>query len=1368
MKYLQHLKTLIFIWLVSTTALLAQNPVTTYSFSGNVKDGISGTGAQINALSLTQDRFGNAASAAAFDGLQSALWTPSRPELNTGQTTVSLWLRANSIPVQGEAYLFSFGGWQERYKVSVPNHGKPVWTTNSSSGISDLDSGDGNVVSPGTWQHWVFVHDGAKDLIYLNGVLANSKDASGTLNNSSSDLGIGFNPIDNANFFDGAVDDVTIFDGALDASQVADLYAAESTRPVVPPSVVAHYQLNGNGRDNSDHKNHAVATDVTTQTDRFGYGASALGFNGSTAKVAASNSDVLNSDYTTISFWVKPAVLPASGEAFLISNGGWQERIKISVPSHGKVVFTTNSSSGISDMDAGGGHELVPGVWAHVVAVHDGTNDKIFINGALANSKAVSGTLKATTHPLGIGFDAIDNGSYFNGSLDEVLIYNYALTDGEVAALYTQQSTFPGSTSDIVADYGLNGDASDASQFNNDATGSATFGANRFGWANNTSVFNGADSLTAPNSPALNSDFATVSFWVKMDELPVSGEAFLVSNGGWQQRMKISVPGHGKVVFTTNASSGISDMDAGGGNELVPGVWAHVAAVHDGTNDIIYINGVQANSKAVGGTLNKASAPLGLGWNPIDKGNFMKGSLDDVLIFNRALSAAEIQDLYNSQKDAPVITDPLVANYTFTGNTADASPYNNDAVSNGAQLANDRFNKANRAYSFNGTSSEITAANSAQQNSDYTTIAFWVNVKNLPVNGEAFLLSNGGWQERWKISLPAHGKPVFTTNNTSGISDMDSGGDNALVPGTWTHVAMTHDGTNDKIYFNGEVVATKAVDGALNSTSHPLGIGYNPVDGGNYFEGSLDEVRIYNRALSDAEVAALYAEQSVETPESDTEAPTTPLDLTASVLYTNIDLSWSPSDDNVGVTAYNVYQDGAKIATTAEVTYKLTDLTPLTEYELGVSAVDAAGNESSVSTIQVTSGEDETPDTTPPSAPGNLSGIAGANSVLLTWEPSVDDRQVKGYEVSVDGFHFDSLPGNATSVLVNGLDPETLYSFEIYAFDNAGNNSDISELTLSTTKEIDAGEPGLVAYYPFEGNANDVTPYANHGVIGGDAVFEPTTHPNGGAQNIKFDGLRDSVLAPNAVQLISDYASIAFWIRVDEVNPNDAEAYVLDFGHWSERWKISLPKHTRIVFTTNSKTTQFPSLISDMDSKDGNEMVPGFWWHVIMTHDGTNNRIYVNGEMVNEVSAPGTLNSTSLPFCMASNPVEGGQYFNGALDEVKMYNKALTAEEALNLYTVGSTGTKDLENKVAALVESVFPNPTTDRLWIEHSFNTSKPMLIRIMDVQGRQVGAVKYGAGRLPLGRFSINTSNLSPGSYYLNFVSDEHSLGSVKFQVN
>ena len=94
-------------------------------------------------------------------------------------------------------------------------------------------------------------------------------------------------------------------------------------------------------------------------------------------------------------------------------------------------------------MDAGDGNALPIGVWKHVVMTHDGVNDKIFIDGVKKASKAVTGNLKSTVNPLGIGYDPIDNGGFFNGALDEVQVYNYALTEGEVTALYTTQSLSP-------------------------------------------------------------------------------------------------------------------------------------------------------------------------------------------------------------------------------------------------------------------------------------------------------------------------------------------------------------------------------------------------------------------------------------------------------------------------------------------------------------------------------------------------------------------------------------------------------------------------------------------------------------------------------------------------------------------------------------------------------------------------------------------------------------------------------------------------------------------------------------------------------------------------------------------------------------
>lgn len=1364
---IRNLSYFLFLWLtVSAGILQAQDTLAYYPFNGNVNDQSSvGNDATANAASLTQDRFGQANSAISFDGTQAYLQAPNRAELNSDYATVSFWIKVNNLPAQGEAYLLSFGGWQERWKVSLPGHGKLVWTTNNTSGISDMDAGDAGVLPEDEWKHVVLTHNGTKDVIYIDGVQVAEKNVAGTLNSTNRPLGIGYNPIDIGNYFDGALDDILILDQALTAQQVADLYAAQSTAPTVEEGLVADYSFDNNAADASSFGNAGTTTDVTPTTDRFGYGFSAYQFNGTSSKIVAPNSAQLNSDFTTVSFWVKVNELPAQGEVFLLSFGGWQERWKVSLPDHGKLVWTTNNTSGISDMDAGDANKLPEGEWRHVVLVHNGTQDKIFVNGMLAAQKNVAGALNSTTKPLGIGYNAVDGGNFFNGALDDIQIYNYALSDAEIADLYAEQAASPASPTDLVAAYPFSGDASDTTQFGNDGiVGGATLTTDRFGYASNAYHFDGSDSIYVANSVQLNTDYTTIGFWIKVNELPAQGESYILSNGGWQQRWKISLPAHGKPVFTTNAT-GISDMDSN--SPLPVGQWKYLTFVHDGTSDKIYIDGALANEKAVAGALNDTGYPLSIGNNPIDGGNYFNGDLDDIQIYNRALSASEIADLYAAQNMAPMYADELVADYQFNGNANDATPFHNNATVSGAQLTNDRFDRANQAYEFDGNGDEITAPNSPQLNSDYTTVSFWVNVNELPGTGEAFLMSFGGWQERWKISLPSHGKPVWTTNNSSGISDMDSGDGNVLEPGNWTHLVFVHDGTTDKIFFDGALVASKAVAGTLNETTKPLGIGYNPIDGGNYFDGSIDDVQIYNRALTDAEVAALYTQQVNAPLNNDTQAPSAPLNLTAAVNFTSITLNWQASNDNVGVTAYNVFQDSVKIATVSATTITLDSLAPLTDFVFGVTAVDAAGNESSMTTLSVTSGEEQTPDTTPPTKPGNLTADAGSTSVVLSWQPSTDDRRVAGYVVLVDGVIFDTLANTATSVFINGLDAETAYTFEIYAFDNAGNNSEIADITIETEPEITTSEPGLVAWYPFEGNANDATPYNNHGVIGGNPVFQAVQNrPQGGGMALKFDGDRDSVLAPNAVQLISDYTTVSFWIRVDGIKAEDAESYVLDFGHWSQRWKISLPQHHRIVWTTNSKNAQFNNAIVDMDSKDGNELIEGFWWYVTMVHDGTNNLIYIDGQEVNRQPALGILNSTNLPLAMGFNPVEGEQYFNGALDEVKIYNKALTAAEIAKLYSSGTTGVDNyLTGELQKMIKVVYPNPVKEQLLVQHGLPTNQSLLLRVFDTSGRQLDAIQYDKNEVPAGQFSVDVSKYQTGNYLLNFVVGGKNLGSVKF---
>ena len=1321
-----------------------------------------GNNAAINGATPTQDRFNWANRAFAFDGVQSYVRANNATQLNSANMTISFWVKVAALPVQGEVFLLSHGGWQESWKISLPGHGKPVFTTNSAGGIKDMDS-DSVSLPIGAWRHVVMTHDAVGNKIFINGQLKKSIAASGALGTTTKPLGIGYDPIDTTNFFKGSLDEIMLFNIALTDVEVAALYTAQSAVPAIPNARVAAYSFNSTGFDSSVYANHAALTNVSTTTDRFGFGSSAYAFNGVSSSIKASNSAALNSANTTVSFWVKANALPAQGEAFLLSYGGWQERLKISLPAHGKVVFSTNNvGTGNSDMDAGDGNALTVGVWKHIVMTHDGTNDKIFIDGVKKASKAVTGALKSTVNPLGIGYDPIDNGSYFNGSLDEVQVYNYALTEGEVTALYITQSTSPAVATDLVADYKLNGTGIDNTQFGNTATGKATATANRFGYGANALTFAGTDSLVASNSVMLQSDNTTISFWVKVKSLPAQGEVFLLSNGGWQERWKISLPSHGKPVFTTNSVGGIKDMDSDS-VALPIGAWRHVVMTHDAAGNKVFINGQLKKSIVATGALNKTSKPFGIGYNAVDGGGNFNGDLDDIQVYNRALTDIEVTALYGVQNTAPTITGTLVANYPFSNSGLDITAFGNNADVTTALTTADRFNKANKAYAFNN--SRVKASNSPQINSANATISFWVKVNALPASGEVFLLSHGGWQERWKISLPSHGKPVFTTNSVGGIKDMDS--DSVALPvGAWRHVVMTHDAVGNKIFINGQLKKSIAATGALNVTTKPFGMGYDPIDSSGFFNGALDEVQIYNVALTDIEVAALFTAQNTAPVETDTQAPSAPLSITGVVNFTSVALSWLPSTDNVGVTAYNVFRNNVLVSSTPTTSSLFVGLAASTKFTFGVTAVDAAGNQSTMSTVQVTTGQDQSRDSIAPSVPGALLAQIGSNSVQLAWTASTDNRGVKGYIVFQDGVLIDTVLAPAVTKFVGGLLSLTAYTFEVLAFDAAGNKSAKAEKTVTTLAPVNTGEPGMIANYPFDDNANDATPYANNGTIGGAPTFITRAGATGKA--IKFAG-KDSVLVKNAVQLISDFATVGFWIRVDSVKISDSEAYIMSFGGWQERWKISLPQHTKIVWTTNSKNAQFNNAIVDMDSGDGNEIVKGIWWHVTMVHDGVNNIVYVNGLETKKVPATGKLNSTARALYFGNNGIDGGQNFVGALDNVKIYNKALTAAEVNKLFKTGTTPVDEQASAALnAAVKSISPNPTADVLNIKHAFTGNEAILVRVFDIAGRQIDAVSFAKNQIPANQFSINVSAYQQGTYFLNFVQDGKSLGALKFVKN
>lgn len=170
----------------------------------------------------------------------------------------------------------------------------------------------------------------------------------------------------------------------------------------------------------------------------------------------------------------------------------------------------------------------------------------------------------------------------------------------------------------------------------------------------------------------------------------------------------------------------------------------------------------------------------------------------------------------------------------------------------------------------------------------------------------------------------------------------------------------------------------------------------------------------------------------------DTTPPTAAILSASGTTSNSTNLSWSGATDNIGVSGYDVYQDGVFKATVATTSYNVTGLTASTPYTFYVTSKDAAGNVSPASnTVNATT---LTPDTTAPTAPTALVASGTTSSTTnLSWTASTDDVAVTGYDVYQNSVFKASVA--TTSYNVTGLTASTAYTFNVIAKDAAGNVS---------------------------------------------------------------------------------------------------------------------------------------------------------------------------------------------------------------------------------------------------------------------------------------------------------------------------------------
>ncbi len=273
--------------------------------------------------------------------------------------------------------------------------------------------------------------------------------------------------------------------------------------------------------------------------------------------------------------------------------------------------------------------------------------------------------------------------------------------------------------------------------------------------------------------------------------------------------------------------------------------------------------------------------------------------------------------------------------------------------------------------------------------------------------------------------------------------------------------------------------------------------------------------------------------------------------------------------------------------------------------------------------------------------------------------------------------------------------------------------------------------PGdLVADYPFDGDADDISGNLLHGSANGAVLTndrlgipQQAYYFNGGSQHV--------AVANNPLLNFQDGISVSCWFRAATLP--DKETFLLSHGSWQNRWKISITPDKKLRWTVNTL-----SAIGDLDAPV--PIVPDSFYHLTATYSDGFMALYLNGELASHRPLSGLLRTTSAPFLMGQMlPGETAYNFKGTLDAVKLFDHALIPTEVTTNYQQDLTGLRE-PRPIATGILTLCPNPA--RTWVR--VVSPVPLdFIRVYDPAGRmvleQAGSPVLDIGTWPPGMYVV-----------------------------
>ena len=626
--------------------------------------------------------------------------------------------------------------------------------------------------------------------------------------------------------------------GGLHSSTTATIYPD----CVDNDGLIAYWPLDeGTGSTAEDASAFGRTGTIYGATWTTGMVGTALQFDGVDDTVRVAHSPELAftaSDSYTIAAWVKPSSLRGQWSGIVTKSRDARPWYGLWISRGNKWIY------GGGNLPGG---EAATG-WHHLAAVQDAEagQRRIYVNGILENI----GTSRDSSGPGDLLFGSADSvNEFFAGAIDEVRIYDRALTDSQILAL-ADASEPPPPPDGLIAywplDEGSGSVAGDVS-LGSDHLGTihgATWTAGMIGTA---LQFDGVDdTVRVAHSPELAftaSDSYTIAAWVKPSSL----------RGQWSgivTKSRDARPWYGLWISRGNK------WIYGGGNlpggEAATG-WHHLAAVQDAEagQRRIYVDGILENI----GTSRDSSGPGDLLFGSADGVNeFFAGTIDEVRIYDRALTDSQIQALAAGSEPPPPPPDGLVAYWPLdegSGSVAgDVSPgSDHPGTIHGATWTT---GMVGTALQFDGVDDTVRVAHSPElafTASNSYTIAAWVKPSSLRGQWSGIVTKSRDARPWYGLWISQGNKWIYGGGNLPG-------GEAATG---WHHLAAVQDAEagQRRIYVDGILENI----GTSRDSSGPGDLLFGSADSVNeFFAGTIDEVRIYDRALTDSQIFVLLKE----------------------------------------------------------------------------------------------------------------------------------------------------------------------------------------------------------------------------------------------------------------------------------------------------------------------------------------------------------------------------------------------------------------------------------------------------------------------------------------------------------------------------